>query len=50
MANIIVTELRAADRERWSELWRGYLDFYETMLPPVLYALAWERLGAPGSA
>src|SRR5712691_12461575 len=50
MANIIVTELRAADRERWGELWRGSLDFYETTLAPELYALAWERLTTPDGA
>ena len=50
MANIIVTELRAADRERWSELWRGYLDFYEATLPLELYTLAWERLMTPDGA
>ncbi len=50
MTDIIITELRAADRERWSELWRGYLDFYETTLPPDLYALAWERLMTPDGA
>ena len=47
MTNIIITELRAADRERWGELWRGYLDFYETMLPPETYAHTWERLMMP---
>jgi GNAT superfamily N-acetyltransferase len=50
MSDIIVTELRPADRARWSELWRGYLEFYETTLPPELYDLAWERLMAPDGA
>ena len=33
MAEIVVTELHPADRERWAELWRGYLDFYERPCP-----------------
>ena len=47
MPQIIVTELRPADRARWSELWRSYLDFYQTALPPGMYDLTWERLIAP---
>ncbi len=50
MTSIVITELRTADRERWAELWRCYLDFYETSLPPETYALAWERLMAPAGA
>ena len=50
MTQIIVTEFRSADHGRWSELWSGYLDFYETTLPPENYALAWERLMAPDGA
>jgi len=50
MRQIIVTELRPADRERWGELWRGYLDFYETALPPEIYDYTWERLMAPRGA
>ena len=44
MAEIVVTELRPADRERWAELWRGYLDFYETTLPEAIYDETWRRL------
>jgi GNAT superfamily N-acetyltransferase len=47
MTDIVITELRPADRARWSELWGLYLEFYETVLPPETYALAWERLMAP---
>jgi GNAT superfamily N-acetyltransferase len=45
-AQIFVTELREEDRARWAELWRGYLDFYETTLPPERYADTWARLTA----
>ena len=48
MAEIVVTELRPADRERWAELWRGYLDFYETTLPEAIYDETWRRLMTPG--
>lgn len=48
MSEIIVTELRPDDHARWVELWRGYLDFYETSLPDAIYAHTWRRLLAPG--
>lgn len=48
MSEIIVTELRASDRPRWTELWRGYLEFYETSLPAAIYEHTWQRLMAPG--
>src|SRR4051794_35357481 len=40
----IVGEMRQEDQERWKELWRGYLDFYETKLPDEIYQRTWERL------
>jgi GNAT superfamily N-acetyltransferase len=49
MAEIVVTPLAPADRERWVELWRGYLDFYETQLPPEIYDHTWQRLIAAQS-
>jgi GNAT superfamily N-acetyltransferase len=50
MAEIIVGELRPADRARWDALWRGYLEFYETSLPPEIYAHTWQRLMAADGA
>ncbi len=50
MTDIIITELRPADRARWTELWRGYLDFYETQLPPDIYAHTWDCLMAADGA
>ncbi len=38
---------RADDRERWSELWRGYLHFYRQALPADLTDLTWDRLLDP---
>jgi GNAT superfamily N-acetyltransferase len=48
MSDIVVTELREADRQCWGELWRGYLDFYETSLPDAIYEHTWQRLLTPG--
>ena len=39
-----VTPLRQEDRPRWIELWTGYLEFYETTLPPEQYDFTWTRL------
>ena len=49
MAEIVITRFAAADRERWAELWRQYLDFYETQLPPEIYDHTWHRLTATES-
>lgn len=48
MSDIVVTEFRSDDRPRWAELWRGYLDFYDTSLPEANYDHTWQRLMAPG--
>src|SRR5512138_1191850 len=39
--------LQPADRERWNELWRGYLEFYRHELPADLTELTWARLLDP---
>jgi ribosomal protein S18 acetylase RimI-like enzyme len=39
--------LQPADRERWNELWRGYLQFYKYDLPADLTELTWRRLLDP---
>ncbi len=46
MADIVITPLSPRDRDRWAELWRGYLDFYKTRLPPEIYEHTWRRLTA----
>ncbi len=43
-AHSTVTTLRPADRPRWDELWRQYLAFYQTALPPEQYDYTWARL------
>jgi GNAT superfamily N-acetyltransferase len=35
------------DRAAWTELWRGYLEFYETVLPDEIYESTWKRLNDP---
>jgi len=42
--DIVITPITPRDRERWAELWRGYLDFYETRLPAEMYEHTWQRL------
>lgn len=42
-----VRALRADDRERWGELWQGYLDFYQSALPTEITDLTWRRLLDP---
>jgi len=42
-----VTSLEPGDRERWAELWSGYLAFYETELPADTYEATWARIIAP---
>ena len=48
-----MTEIRAirpGDEVAWRRLWRGYLDFYETELPEVVYATSFARLLDPAVA
>ncbi|NQZ14663.1 MAG: GNAT family N-acetyltransferase [Alphaproteobacteria bacterium] len=41
---ISVRPLCSADKAAWLELWRGYLNFYETTLSDEITASVWERL------
>jgi GNAT superfamily N-acetyltransferase len=45
--NFPTTVLEPGDRERWGELWRGYLTFYETELPADTYDATWARIIDP---
>jgi len=42
--NFPTTLLEPGDRERWNELWRGYLTFYETERPDDIYDATWSRI------
>ena len=39
-----IAALQAGDRSRWTELWRGYLAFYNTELPEAVYEATWSRI------
>ena len=41
---IEITRLHPEDRPRWTELWRAYLAFYDTVLPAEQYDDTWARL------
>lgn len=41
---IEIGPLLPADRQRWTELWRGYLDFYNTVLSPEIFEHSWTRI------
>lgn len=49
-ARLTVRPLAAADRAGWEPLWRGYLEFYETVLPKAQYDLHFARLTDPAEA
>jgi GNAT superfamily N-acetyltransferase len=44
MTAAIIRPLRAADEADWRRLWTGYLDYYETTVPEVVYATTFARL------
>jgi GNAT superfamily N-acetyltransferase len=44
---VTIRPIEVTDKERWLELWEGYLTFYETSLDPHITALTWERLNDP---
>jgi ribosomal protein S18 acetylase RimI-like enzyme len=39
-----IRALEPGDREAWTSLWTDYLAFYETVLPPEMFATTWQRL------
>jgi len=41
---VIVRPLQAADEPQWRALWKGYLDYYETVLPDEIYRSSFERM------
>ena len=44
---MIIRDLRAEDRPQWNDLWRGYLDFYESELAPEVSDITFARLLDP---
>ena len=45
---IVIRPLRTDERAVWEPLWKGYLDFYKTVLPQATYDATWARLHDPG--
>ena len=39
-----ITRLHAADRPRWTGLWRAYLEFYNATLPDAVFEATWGRI------
>jgi hypothetical protein len=44
---IEIRAVKAGDHDQWSALWRAYLEFYKTELPPEVYAASWQRILDP---
>ena len=47
---VLVRSLEPSDREAWEPMWRGYLTFYKTSLPPEQFDLTWSRFHDPAFA
>jgi GNAT superfamily N-acetyltransferase len=48
--NFPTTILEPGDHDRWVELWRAYLAFYQTELPADIYTATWQRILDPNGA
>ena len=44
---LVVRPLEPGDHDAWDPLWRGYLTFYETVIPDEVRAVTWRRLLDP---
>ncbi|MGX0976990.1 GNAT superfamily N-acetyltransferase [Roseovarius sp. MBR-51] len=44
---LTIRPIEPADRPAWGDLWRAYLDFYETTLPDTVYDTTFGRLLSP---
>jgi len=42
--NLKIRELKETDKDRWLELWAGYLEFYKSNLSPEQTEFTWKRL------
>ena len=43
----MIRPIEPGDREAWTQLWKAYLAFYETVLPDEVFASTWSRLLDP---
>jgi GNAT superfamily N-acetyltransferase len=46
-ADVVVRPVGLDERAAWQPLWKGYLDFYRTSVPPETYDSTWKRLHDP---
>lgn len=46
-SQIVIRDLRTSDRAEWRDLWRAYLDFYDTTRPDEVYSSSFARLTDP---
>jgi GNAT superfamily N-acetyltransferase len=42
--DLIIRELKETDKQRWLELWAGYLEFYKSNLSTEQTEFTWKRL------
>jgi GNAT superfamily N-acetyltransferase len=45
-SEVLIGPLSEADRARWEELFRGYIDFYERTLPDERYEQSWREFAS----
>lgn len=43
----MIRPIEPGDREAWTQLWKAYLAFYETVLSDEVFASTWSRLLDP---
>ncbi|MET0438499.1 MAG: GNAT family N-acetyltransferase [Devosia sp.] len=43
----MIRAIEPGDREAWTQLWKAYLAFYETVLSDEIFASTWSRLLDP---
>ncbi len=44
MTNLSIRSLEATDREKWWELWLGYITFYKASVADEVSEVTWQRL------
>jgi GNAT superfamily N-acetyltransferase len=47
MPEITIRPVKPDERADWERLWRSYLEFYETAVPPQTCDVTWARLHDP---
>ena len=44
---MMIRDAAPSDRAAWTRLWQGFLDYYDTTLPPAVTDSTWVRLMDP---